>query len=192
MKRTLMSLALAVVLATALAGCGSDTTDGPRAEAEFNDADVTFAQAMIPHHEQAVVMAKVARTRASSPEVKQLAERIEAAQAPEIETMTGWLEGWGEDDSDASGHHMGGGHMMDDDDMPGMMSDADMSALGNAAGRAFDRMFLTMMISHHEGAVEMARTEQQEGKYPDAIRLAVRIEETQTSEIALMEDLLAS
>lgn len=198
MKRTLSSIAIALVAATALAGCGSDSDSNTSTNAEFNSADVTFAQSMIPHHEQAVVMAKIAKTQASSPEVKQLAEKIEAAQAPEIETMTSWLDGWGKEDSD-SRHHMDDGdmmddgdNMMDDADMPGMMSDTDMSALDRSMGAAFDQMFLTMMISHHEGAIEMAKTEQQEGKYLDAIRLAVRIEEAQTTEIALMKSLLAS
>ncbi len=191
MKRTLVSLALALVATVALAGCGDDNDSAT--SAEFNDADVTFAQAMIPHHEQAVVMAGLAKTRASSPEVKQLAAEIEAAQAPEIETMSGWLESWGKDKSDSS-HDMGGmdhGEVMDDLDMPGMMSDGELDQLGGANGAAFDRMFLTMMIAHHEGAIEMAQTEQQEGRYVDAIRLAVRIEKTQAAEIATMKDLLA-
>ena len=195
MKRTLSSIAIALVATATLASCGSTSDSDSNANAEFNSADVTFAQAMIPHHEQAVVMAKMAKTQASSPEVKRLAERIEAAQAPEIDTMTGWLKAWGKDEPDSSGHHMDG---MDDDDvmadadMPGMMSDADMSGLGKAMGTRFDQMFLTMMISHHEGAIEMAKTEQRDGKHPDAIRLSEQIEDAQTTEIALMKSLLPS
>lgn len=193
-KPTFFSLVLALGVATVLAGCGGHNSTGISSDAEFNGADVTFAQAMIPHHEQAVVMAEVAETRASSPAVKQLAEEIEAAQAPEIETMTGWLAAWGQDDADSSGHQMDGmdGDHMDDLDMPGMMSDGEMSALGAATSPAFDRMFLTMMIRHHEGAIEMAQAEQQDGKYPDAIRLAERIEDAQSTEIATMKGLLTS
>lgn len=193
MKKTLSSIAIALTAALALAGCGSSSDADEKADAEFNSADVTFAKSMIPHHEQAVVMAKMARTQASSAEVKTLAAQIEAAQAPEIEAMTGWLQAWGKDEPDSSGHDMGdGGDMMDDADMPGMMSNDDMSMLGNAEGPAFDQMFLTMMISHHEGAIEMAATEQQDGKSPDAIRMAEQIEEAQTAEIALMKSLLTS
>lgn len=195
MKRILIATTIALVATAALAGCGSNRTNDndTSTSAVFNNADVTFAQAMIPHHEQAVLMAKMAKTQASSPEVKQLAEKIEAAQGPEIDTMTGWLRAWGKDESDSSGHHMDGmddGDMMDDRDMPGMMSDADLTGLGKITGARFDQMFLTMMISHHEGAIEMAKTEQQNGKFPDAIRLAVRIEEAQTNEITFMKSLL--
>lgn len=194
MKRTLMSITLAVVAALTVAGCGSDTDSNgstgstDSSDAQFNDADVTFAQQMIPHHEQAVEMATMAQERASSTEVKQLADKIAAAQGPEIDTMTGWLEDWGQEVSSDS---MSG---MDDSgsDMSGMMSDDDMESLGTATGAEFDQMFLTMMIEHHTGAIEMAKTEQQDGENPDAIALAETIEADQTAEIAQMEDLLGS
>ncbi|GAW49740.1 MULTISPECIES: DUF305 domain-containing protein [unclassified Nocardioides] len=191
MKRALMSVAFAVVAALTVAGCGSDTDSNDStgsSGAQFNDADVTFAQSMIPHHEQAVEMATMAQERASSPEVKQLAEKIEAAQGPEIDTMTGWLEDWGQEvssDSEGGMDHSGS-------DMSGMMSDADMESLGTATGAGFDQMFLEMMIEHHTGAIEMAKTEQQDGENPDAIALAEKIEADQTAEIAQMEDLLGS
>jgi uncharacterized protein (DUF305 family) len=191
MKRTLMSITFAVMAALTVAGCGSDTNSNDsteKSDAKFNDADVTFAQQMIPHHEQAVEMATMAQERASSTEVKQLAEKIAAAQGPEIDTMTGWLEDW---DQEASSDSMGG---MDDSgsDMSGMMSDAEMESMGAATGAEFDQMFLTMMIEHHTGAIEMAKTEQQDGENPDAIALAEKIEADQTAEIAQMEDLLGS
>jgi len=78
------------------------------------------------------------------------------------------------------------------EDMPGMMSSADMESLETASGAEFDEMFLSMMVSHHQGAIEMAQTEQSEGENPEAIDLAETIEETQTEEIHSMEDLLAS
>ncbi|MDO3398079.1 DUF305 domain-containing protein [Nocardioides sp. SOB44] len=186
-----MSVAFAVVAALTVAGCGSDTDSNDSTAsngAQFNDADVAFAQSMIPHHEQAVEMATMAQERASSTEVKQLADKIAAAQGPEIDTMTGWLEDWGQEvSSDSMGgmDHSGG-------DMPGMMSDTDMESLGAATGAEFDQMFLQMMIEHHTGAIEMAQTEQQDGENPDAIGLAEKIEADQTAEIAQMEDLLGS
>lgn len=193
MKRLFSVATLAVVATMALAACGSDNssttgndTGGSSSSSEFNDADVTFAQSMIPHHEQAVEMAEIAASNALSPEVKELAENIEAAQGPEIDTMTGWLESWGQDGPSDS---MGG---MDHDmgSMPGMMSDDDMMGLDAATGAGFDRMFLIMMIEHHEGAIEMARTEQADGENPDAVSLAKKIEDAQTTEIAQMQDLL--
>lgn len=198
MKNRGYLVALLAATTFALAGCGDngDTADKPAA-ADHNAADVTFAQDMIPHHQQAIEMAQLAEDRAASAEVKSLASAIEAAQDPEIETMTGWLESWGEDVPDS---HMdmdmdemeGMGDDESDDEMPGMMSDDDMADLEDAQGAAFDRMFLTMMIEHHEGAIEMAKTEQAEGEYDDAVTLAEKIETAQQAEIEAMNDLLAS
>jgi len=92
MRKTLTAAIVAASLLT-LAACGNE--DGSDSAAGQNDADVAFAQQMIPHHQQAVEMAQLAETRAESPEVKDLAADIEAAQDPEIETMTGWLDSWG-------------------------------------------------------------------------------------------------
>ena len=188
MRKTLTAAILATALIT-LAACGGE--DDSDTAAGHNDADVAFAQQMIPHHQQAIEMAKAAETRAESQEVKDLAADIEAAQDPEIETMTGWLESWGEDvpDEGMSGMDHGG---MFSDDMAGMMSDEDMSALENATGAEFDQMFLTMMIEHHEGAIEMAKTEKADGEYADAKALADDIETAQTEEIQTMQDLLKS
>jgi len=155
--------------------------------AEVNRADVTFAQEMIPHHQQATDMAQLAETRSQDEDVQRLAAQMESAQDPEIKTMTGWLETWGEDVPD---HTSGAGH--GDADMPGMMSAAEMKRLESASGADFDRMFLEMMIKHHEGAIQMARTEQANGKNTDAIALAKQIEAAQTAEIATMRQLLGS
>jgi uncharacterized protein (DUF305 family) len=195
MKRRFSMIAMALVAALALAGCGDaqDNTGSPggSTKSSFNDADVTFAQSMIPHHQQAVVMAKMAGSHASSSDVKSLADQIKAAQGPEIATMTSWLKSWGKDVP--SGTDMGGmNHDMGGDDMPGMMGQSEMNDLDTATGTGFDRMFLTMMIEHHTGALEMAKTEQADGKDPDAVTLAKKIEADQTAEIAVMKDLLKS
>lgn len=192
MKKALSLTALIVTLALALAGCGSNDTNGSSATTGgHNNQDVTFATDMIPHHLQAVQMAEMAQTQASSAAVKTLAEEIKAAQGPEVDTMSGGLESWGEDVPDES---MGGMDGMDSgsaDSMPGMMSDQAMSDLGAATGSAFDQMWLESMIAHHEGAVQMADTEIANGKDPDAIALAKSIKAAQTTEIATMKKLLA-
>jgi uncharacterized protein (DUF305 family) len=201
MKRLFTLFTLALVAALTLAGCGGNdettsSASSSSSSSNFNDADVTFAQSMIPHHQQAVQMAKMATMKASSPEVKQLADKIEAAQGPEIDTMTGWLKDWGK--KVPSGSMSGMDHDMDDmdstgsGDMPGMMTDADMKKLDGARGAGFDRMFLTMMTEHHTGAIEMAKTEQTDGKNADAVALAKKIEADQTAEIAEMKQLLKS
>lgn len=186
-RPTVAALALTAVLV--LAGCGDDGEPADEGSAAFNDADVTFAQQMIPHHEQAVAMAELADERAERDEVRELAADIEDAQAPEIELMTGWLDEWGAEvpSTDDMGHGADHGGMTD---MPGMMSEQQLADLEAAEGAAWDRMFLTLMIAHHEGAVEMAQTEQADGANPDAVALAEKIEADQTQEIALMRDLL--
>lgn len=160
------------------AGAGTSTAD-------HNDADVTFAQDMIPHHEGALDMARLAGTRAASAKVKDLAARIEVAQAPEIKLMQGWLEDWGEPDAPADDGMDHG----DNSDEPAM-STSDMSELEAASGAEFDRMFLTAMIEHHKSAVAMATTEVDAGKFPAAVALATTIKSSQEAEIAEMEGLV--
>ncbi len=195
---------LALVLASAaltLAACGgdsgSDTSSGSSSSpSKHNEADVTFAQDMIPHHAQAIVMSTMARKQARDPRLRQLAADIQAAQGPEIEQMSGWLKAWGEDVPKGMGgmdgdHDMGEmGDMMDDGDMPGLMTGREMMKLDKSSGSRFDRMWLQMMIQHHEGAIEMARVEQRNGQSTDAIELAKTIESAQTEEIALMKSML--
>ncbi|TDD69840.1 DUF305 domain-containing protein [Jiangella aurantiaca] len=201
MYRTRFTLpALVAAVGLLLAGCGDDesndagadpATETSATEAEFNDADVDFAQGMIPHHEQAVEMAQVVPDQGVSPELIELADAIEAAQQPEIDQMTAMLERWSEDapsDDPHAGH--GSGDMDMDMDMEGMMSAGDMEALGAAAGAEFEQMFLTMMIEHHEGAIAMAETELAEGQDPEAQELAQTIIDAQQAEITQMEQML--
>lgn len=179
------------VLALALTSCGSDgegSSDSP--EAMHNQADVEFAQQMIPHHQQAVEMSELAADSAGSPKVRALAEEIKAAQGPEIEKLTGWLQEWDEDvPSNMSGmdHDMEG---MDHGTMSGMMSPQQMDKLAKLKGKQFDRAFLTMMIEHHQGAVDMAETEAEQGKYDAALEMAEQIEKTQRAEIKQMSSML--
>lgn len=180
MRRTAMILATTIATALTLAAC---TGSGKKAVsgADHSAADVTFAQSMIPHHEQAVEMAKLAQTRAADPEVKALAAQIQAAQAPEIKQMSGWLRSWGEPTAMPGM----GGH-----DMAGMMSSADMAKLAGLTGNGFDREFVTMMIEHHNGAIQTARTEQNDGRNGAAKQLASNIIKSQSAEIARMANLL--
>ena len=163
------------------------TPDGGTATAsEFNDADVEFAQGMIPHHEQAIEMAEIAQdpARQAGPEVIDLAARVQTAQDLEIATMTGWLTAWGQpvEMDTTDGHDMSS--------MPGMMSAEDMDAMAMMTGPDFDDMWLTMMIEHHEGAIEMATTEANDGVNADAIALAGQIVVAQQGEIDEMTALL--
>ena len=193
MKKFLGLAALLVAATLTLAACGSnDSTSAGSGAGDHNKQDVTFASDMIPHHQQAIVMAKMAKAHAGSTDVKQLANDIEAAQGPEIKTMTGWLNTWGEDVPSGSMSGMGGMGDSSNNDMAGMMSDTDMAKLGRATGPTFDQMWLKGMIAHHEGAVEMANTEIAKGKSGDAINLAKSIKAAQTKEIAKMKKMLGS
>ncbi|MGW3196973.1 DUF305 domain-containing protein [Streptomyces sp. NPDC001118] len=167
-------------------GAGTRGGTAPTAGTAHNAQDVAFAQAMIPHHQQALEMARLAPGRASSAQVKDLALRIEKAQDPEIRTMTGWLRSWGErvpmTGMDHSGHP----------GMSGMMSDADMAELKKAQGKGFDTKFLSMMIKHHQGAVQMAGTEKAKGAYGPAKALADAVVSAQNAEIKEMKKLLGA
>ncbi|MGN9807028.1 DUF305 domain-containing protein [Micromonospora sp. L32] len=166
-------------------GTGANAGPSASASATFDDADVMFAQMMIPHHQQAVQMSELADSRAGDPEVERLAAQIKAAQAPEIATMTGWLTAWGRPVPSGS---PSGGH---DHGMPGMMSDADMANLAAASGREFDRQFLAMMIAHHQGAITMAEQEIGNGVNADAKAMAQQIITAQQGEIDTMRKILA-
>ncbi|MFQ6228540.1 DUF305 domain-containing protein [Nocardia sp. NPDC002869] len=196
--RTATALAI-LALAVVLTGCGnSDDNTAPatsapaltgttteRVAGDHNQADIRFAEEMIPHHRQAVEMAALVPSHSSDPAMIDLAARIQQAQDPEITTMSGWLRDWGVAVPEGSGH---GG--MDHGNMPGMMTHEQMMQLEAARGPEFDRMWLSMMIAHHEGAVQMAGTELAEGAYPDAKALAQQIIDAQQAEIRQMQALL--
>lgn len=202
---TRMIVILVVAAATAftgaavLGGCGSTATTPPGSSAsasqvaqDHNQADITFAQDMIPHHAQAIAMSEMAAQRAGSPQVKDLAVRIQAAQQPEIDQMSELLRAWSAPVPDVNSP-MGGRGQMDhgtSGGMPGMMSDDQMQQLGQATGDAFDRMFLQMMITHHQGAITMAETELRDGQNPEARELAQHIIDGQRREIAEMQSFL--
>jgi uncharacterized protein (DUF305 family) len=167
-------------------GGGHSSTSAPSAttaSAERNDADIAFATGMIPHHQQAVEMAQLADERAVTPEIKSLVERIHAAQQAEIDQMTAWLTAWSAPvPSDEHGGH---------GSMPGMMTDEQMNQLRQLTGREFERQFLLIMIEHHQGAIEMARTELNTGANADAKALAQRTITDQQAEITEMQGLLS-
>lgn len=198
--RTLALTGTSAALILVLAACGSSTagsTSGTgtgaaasvAATVDASAADISFAQLMIPHHQQAVEMADLALARETSLDVRQLAEQIKGAQDPEIQLMSGWLEEWGApmkmgDDHDS--HDMGGMTMS------GMMTDEEMQALEDATGTDFDRMWLEMMIAHHEGAISMADEVKAGSTNADVIALADAVIAGQTEEIDTMTQLLAS
>ncbi|MEU6812643.1 DUF305 domain-containing protein [Streptomyces sp. NPDC046831] len=164
------------------------TTGAGDKAGDFNDADVTFAQMMIPHHEQAVEMAKLAGGHASDAQIKDLAGKIEQAQDPEIKTMKSWLTSWGKPTVGMGG--MGSMPGMDHGSMNGMMSDTDMKELQAMKGTEFDKMFAEMMIDHHNGAIAMAKDEQKNGENADAKKMAGDIVKGQSAEVKQLQGIL--
>ncbi|GGH90783.1 DUF305 domain-containing protein [Arthrobacter liuii] len=203
MNTTVKTLSIAAALAASLglAGCAANAGSGtsmPRdhgssstmpsagtsANADHNPADIMFAQMMIPHHAQAVEMSGIVLGKPDMPaEVTALATKIKAAQAPEIEQMTGWLTGWNVPTmmSDHTGHGM-----------TGMVDDAGIDKLKSATGTDAARLFLEQMTGHHEGAIDMAQQEIGAGKFPDAVKLGHDIVAAQQAEITQMKQLLAT
>ncbi len=216
------ALALTAALGVTLTACGSDSDSGSPSATQtasngdvFNAADVSFATAMIQHHAQALAMVALADGRPLDPAVKKLTEQIRDAQAPEIETMTDWLNAWDQEVPATVNDHAHGGHDMGNMDgsdmdmggdestssesstgsdtgagMPGMMTAEQMDQLENASDAEFQDMWLQMMVEHHQGAIEMAEDEIDQGTFGDALALAKHIEASQQDEIDQMQGML--
>ncbi|MUL64121.1 DUF305 domain-containing protein [Mycobacterium sp. CBMA 234] len=157
----------------------SGTSTAPAAN--FNDADVMFLDMMYPHHAQAVEMAKLVPARTLNQQVKDLAAAIEKAQAPEMQQMTTLLAGFGKPAPSATMSHS----------MPGLMTPQQMTELTGLTGAPFDKMWLQMMVEHHQGAITMANDELKNGTNPDAKGMAQAIVTAQQAEIATMNGMLA-
>lgn len=219
--RIIRAVAAAGVL-LALAGCrggpdGDDRADGPpviapgrpgekartlspgeaarnRPDDSPNAADRAYVRGMVEHHRQALDMTALAPTRARADGVKRLAERIAAAQQPEIAVMQAWLArhpapaaattAGGHDDGHGGGND--GGHGTGHGAMPGMATEQQMKDLAAARGADFDRLFLTLMTAHHEGALTMAGAALAGGNNTAVEEMANEVVATQSAEIHRM------
>jgi uncharacterized protein (DUF305 family) len=211
--KSFIALLAAVPTAVLLSACTSPASDehanhqqgsessqsSPAAQpAGFNDQDVDFATNMIPHHQQAIEMAAMVPERSTNPAVLKLAADISAAQGPEIETLKVFLVQWkqGADTPDPSqapdAHqgHDGGMQPMDPAAMQGMVDAAAIANLASLKGPEFDKLWMQSMISHHEGAIEMANAEIAGGANVDAKSLAQQIVTAQQGEITQMKQML--
>ncbi|MGX5207949.1 DUF305 domain-containing protein [Streptomyces violaceus] len=146
-----------------------------------NSADVSYVRMMIEHHTQALVMTELVPKRAESSKVKRIAERVAAGQKPEIEAMKGWLKSYGKP-LEAERHE----HAT----MPGMATEAQLKKLRAAGGKAFDHLFLTLMTTHHQGAITMAADVKGQGNNIRVEEMADEVIAQQTSEITRMRDML--
>jgi uncharacterized protein (DUF305 family) len=208
------TLALLAVLGLAMTGCSASTPDAapsppgptgpslpvivpgtpggpnqtlaavPSSAASVDPDDLTFLSDMMIHHSQALVMAERAATAGSDARVKGLAERIRVGQKPEIEAMRQLLVERG--GTPPTLEHV---EHTDHSGMPGMATPAELAKLLNSTGKAFDQLFLALMIKHHEGAVTMSGTAIEKGADLRIGELAQDVSVTQTKEIATMRRL---
>ena len=181
--RTVFALLAALAF---LVSCASNSDNA----AKYSSNDLMFADMMIPHHEQAVVMSEMANNVEVSGETTALATEIISAQASEIELMQGFLSEWGVEYDSSSDPHAG--HMMSGDESYGMMTDEELAELENSMGSGFEKMWLTMMLAHHKGAIKMAETVIADGKDTRVKTLAETIISAQQKEIELINLLLAN
>jgi uncharacterized protein (DUF305 family) len=191
----------AVALVLTMTGC-SNSEPEPSAGAKptvasskpYNDADVMFATDMIPHHAQAMVMVDLTMGRKLDPRVVAVAEDIRSGHVPEIEQLVDLLNEWdnqpipqtSRDHVNAHGH----GETGVETSVPGMHSAEEMEALEAAKGPEFRTMWLEMMIKHHQGAIDMAVTEENDGEDETATNLASDIVESQATQVKTMQKLL--
>jgi uncharacterized protein (DUF305 family) len=190
---TRAAAALALLLGAACAPAAPPPSAAPPAEPHAaearpraNDADVRFMHGMIAHHAQALEMTALVPGRATRADLGLLAERIEVSQRDEIALMRRWLRARGQDTAAAHGHH----HHAHG---AGMLSPEEMARLGRATGADFDRLFLELMIRHHEGAVEMVRelfASPGAGQDTEIYQIAADVESDQLVEIARMRRML--
>lgn len=153
------------------------------AQSAHNADDVTFTQQMMVHHKQALELTDLARDRSTDPALLELAAGIAAAQGPEIGQMAEMLRSWGQN-PDAGMDHSA--HMS----MPGMVPADTMGRLRSLNGKDFDTLWLESMISHHQGAIQMAKAELADGDNAGAKDLAQHIVDTQQAEIDRMQQML--
>ena len=188
--------ATAVIAALVLAACGSQNTSsadksGDSAAmpgmtqhatggaAAFNDADVAFAQMMIPDHQMTAKMAELAQQKAAGKDLKTLAGQMVEGQQKSVTTLQGWLTTWGKPaTADMAGMTM-----------PGAMTDKDMTMLKSMKGMDFDMMFAQMMIKHHEGSIQMAKDEQAKGSSAEAKAMAASMIKTRQAEVEQLRKL---
>lgn len=147
---------------TGLVGAGSAAAiaAADKQATQYTEADAEFMTGMIPHHAQAILMSRMCPTHGARLDIKLFCEKIIVAQTDEIRLMRGWLKDRSlpVPDSMATRHVMKMNGMVHEMLMPGMLTDSQLVELDKARGSAFDRLFLTGMIGHHQGAIDMVRT----------------------------------
>lgn len=185
---------LGAVFPIAACGGGDEHAEHPSAAATtteesgppHNSADVTFAQAMIPHHQQALALAALVPDRSTNPEIVKIAAGIAAQQEPEMTAMRAMMIQWQVEPAGTPRH----GGAAASGNQEGMVDDATMAKLKVLKGAQFDTLWLQSMISHHQGAVAMAKVEIADGESQDMKVMANNIAITQEAEIGELKQIL--
>ena len=181
-----------LLLSAAAAACGGATAQAQAPAPRSNEADVRFITGMIGHHAQALEMVALVPDRTTRTDVRMMAERIAVSQGDEIALMERWLRDRGHPAPAADGAHAhhGGAHAS----MPGMLSAEEMQRLAAASGAEFDRLFLELMIRHHEGALAMVAElfgTPGGGQESSVFQIANEVDADQRMEIDRMRTMLA-
>jgi uncharacterized protein (DUF305 family) len=195
-KRSPLLRTAAALAAIASVVCTAATAQAKAANRQpgYVAADVRFMSGMIHHHAQAVLIADWAPTHDASPSLRALCERIVVGQRDEITLMRRWLQARHEDVPDSNASHAMMPEMEPAHMMPGMLTAAQLAQLDRARGPEFDRLFLTFMIQHHQGAITMVNQlfGQGAGEQETVFRFASDVYADQSTEIARMQKMLAS
>lgn len=156
---------------------------------KYAQLDTAFMQGMIIHHAQAIEMTSLVPKRAALKDLSLFAERMEISQRDEIAVMTSWLTARGEEVPDTGSAHS---HRAHGEGMPGMLTDAELAELREASGREFDRLFLTFMQRHHEGALQMVSElfEAGGGEEPEVFQFANHVDADQRIELGRIAAML--
>lgn len=198
MDRLCAAAALALAATLLVASCGGPGTEssaihsplsavGDSQAAAHNDADVTFARNMIPHHQQGVMLAAMVPDHTANPALTVIAAHIRADQQAEIVTLNTLLAQWREPATADAGTH-DAHHSMP---MIGMVDERTLDELRSLRVAAFDVLWTKAMIGHHQGAIAMAQTEIANGLSPDAMHVVRLIVDAQQREISSMNHLIS-
>ena len=188
---------VALLATVALAGCGSAdpstaravvTSSTAAAPDSFGAADILFVQMMIPHHQDAVTMAELARTRSQNPGIRGVAEQISSIQQPQIDTMISWVQAVGRPTAPPD---FNTGHGVGEHAVPGTMTFTDLVRLRESSGARFDRKFLTVMIRHHRGTLRAAKAELAEVSSPEVKAIGQDMVAKQKAELKTLRQILA-
>lgn len=189
-RRRRTAVAVVVALAATLGACGDDAASDPSAPRTagngdvFNDADVRFAIALVPHHAGAIELVTLTGGRPVEPAVAQLADQVRESHAPEVEIMVDWLTAWDQEVPETSLDHANADH--GDDSHAG----GEVAALAEASDEEFQQRWLEALVAHHDETIEIAEAQRDAGTHAGAVALAGSVITTTQQQLVQAQELL--